>query len=137
MVIKLGRGGRFLSCSRYPECDGARAIDGSVIDKDKPIGTDPTTGLPIKMLVGRFGPYVQLGDDEGKGKNKVKAKKASIPKDVNPEDVTVEMALHYLALPRELGTHPETKEKIMANTGRFGPYIANMTKPKPDFRSGR
>lgn len=135
MVIKLGRGGRFLSCGTYPDCDGARAIDGSIIDKDKPIGDDPVTGKPIKMLVGRFGPYVQIGDDEGKGKTKVKARKASIPKDVNPEDVTLEMALHYLALPRDLGVHPETGAKIIANTGRFGPYIAYMTQPKPDFRS--
>lgn len=135
MVIKLGRGGKFMSCSRYPDCDGARGIDGSIIEKDRPIGEDPKTGLPIKMLVGRFGPYVQVGEDTGKGKTKVKARKASIPKEIDPQNVTLEMALHYLALPRELGVHPETNEKIVANTGRFGPYIAHMTKPKADFRS--
>ena len=49
--------------------------------------------------------------------------------------MTLEDALHYLALPRTLGTHPDTGETILANTGRFGPYIAHNTKPKPDYRS--
>ncbi|MCX6719469.1 MAG: DNA topoisomerase, partial [Candidatus Taylorbacteria bacterium] len=61
MQIKLGRGGKFLSCSDYPECDGALTIDGVEFKKDEPIGTDPATGLPIFVLNGRFGPYVQLG----------------------------------------------------------------------------
>lgn len=61
MEIKLGRGGKFLSCSRYPDCDGALTIDGTEFKKDEPIGNDPTTGLPIFVLNGRFGPYVQLG----------------------------------------------------------------------------
>jgi DNA topoisomerase-1 len=52
-----------------------------------------------------------------------------------PEDVTLEEALKYLALPRTWGTHPDTGEEIVANIGRFGPYIAHNTKPKPDFRS--
>ena len=61
MDIKLGRGGKFLSCSRYPDCDGARSIDGTEFKKDEPIGVDPVSGLPIFVLNGRFGPYVQLG----------------------------------------------------------------------------
>ena len=62
MIIKLGRGGKFLSCSRYPDCAGALMMDGTEIKKDEPIGTDPTTGLPIYVLVGKYGPYVQLGE---------------------------------------------------------------------------
>ena len=76
MIIKLGRGGKFLSCSRYPDCDGALMMDGTEIKKNEPIGTDPTTGLPIYVLVGRFGPYVQLGEKMPK----VKVKKARKPK---------------------------------------------------------
>ncbi len=74
MIIKLGRGGKFLSCSRYPDCTGALMLDGTEIKKDTPIGLDPKTGLPIYVLVGRFGPYVQLGEKVPKVKV-VKVKK--------------------------------------------------------------
>jgi DNA topoisomerase-1 len=74
MIIKLGRGGKFLSCSRYPECDGALMMDGTEIKKNTPIGVDPETGLPIYVLVGRFGPYVQLGEKIPKEKKKKAAK---------------------------------------------------------------
>jgi DNA topoisomerase-1 len=137
MVIKLGRGGKFLSCSRYPDCDGALTMEGLEIKKDEPIGIDPESGLPIYMLIGKYGPYVQLGERvKGKGSKKVaKPKMASIPKDKDLSTVTVADAQKYLSLPRELGMHPDTGEKITANVGRFGPYIAHNTKPKPDFRS--
>jgi DNA topoisomerase-1 len=75
MQIKLGRGGKFLSCSRYPDCDGALSIDGMEYKKDEPIGTDPATGLPIFVLNGRFGPYVQLGIKLPKVKKARKSKK--------------------------------------------------------------
>jgi DNA topoisomerase-1 len=75
MEIKLGRGGKFLSCSRYPDCDGALSMDGMEFKKDEPIGTDPTTGLPIFVLNGRFGPYVQLGVKPPKEKKARKSKK--------------------------------------------------------------
>ena len=135
MVVKLGRGGKFLSCARYPDCDGALTIDGVEIKKDEPLGIDPTTGLPIFVLVGRFGPYVQLGTKPEKVKGKKatgeKPRMASIPKTVDPSTVTVEQALTYLSLPRTLGTHPVSGKDIMANAGRFGPYVAH----DGDFRS--
>jgi DNA topoisomerase-1 len=143
MVIKLGRGGKFLSCSRYPDCDGALMIDGTEIKKDEPIGHDPKTGLPIYVLVGRFGPYVQLGEKPVKGP-KVKRKKgepkpptpekprmASIPKGADISKVTVPEALKYLSLPRVLGNHPTTGIPITASIGRFGPFIVY----EKDFRS--
>lgn len=133
MIVKLGRGGRFLSCARFPDCAGALTIDGHEIKADAPIGTDPESGLPIYVKTGRFGPYVQVGEDDKK--KKIKAKKSSIPKSKDLSALTVEDALTYLSLPRELGAHPETGEKITANVGRFGPYIAHNTKPKPDYRS--
>jgi len=139
MVFKLSRQGKFMSCSNFPECIGARTETGEIISNDpaKPIGNHPETGLPIYVLSGRFGPYVQMGEmPTGKGSTKkAKPKRASIPKEKDPATVTVEEATHYLALPRTLGTHPETGIDIVANTGRFGPYIAHLTKPKADFRS--
>ncbi len=134
MTIKLGRSGKFMSCERYPDCDGARRIDGSVVEPNKPIGTDPATGLEIFVMEGRFGPYVQVGENISKGekgKKGDKPRRASIPKEKDPTTVTVEEALKYLSLPRVLGMHPETGKDISANNGRFGPYIVH----DGDFRS--
>ncbi len=133
MIVKLSRGGKFFSCEKFPDCTGSRTLDGAEIKADEPIGTDPETNLQVFVKTGRFGPYVQLGEDDKK--KKIKAKKASLPKDKNPEEVTMADALTYLTLPRKLGKHPETGMEITANVGRFGPYIAHNTKPKPDFRS--
>jgi DNA topoisomerase-1 len=133
MIIKLGRSGKFLSCARYPDCEGALTMDGHEIKKDEPIGIDPTSGLPIYVLVGKYGPYVQLGDRvKGRGSKKApKPRMASIPKEKDLSSVSLEDALKYLSLPRELGVHPNTGETITANIGRFGPYIVHQK----DFRS--
>lgn len=132
MVKKLGRNGTFLSCERFPDCEGARLIDGSEIKAGEPLGTHPETGEPIFVLNGRFGPYVQQGETPEKGAKGVpKPKRASLPKGMAPEDVTLEQALHFLILPRELGTHPDTGEPVIANTGQYGPYIGHAG----DFRS--
>ncbi|MBW3571860.1 MAG: type I DNA topoisomerase [Gemmatimonadetes bacterium] len=93
------------------------------------LGKDPETGKPVLMLQGRFGPYVQLGEaEEG---SRAKPKRASLPKGMNPAEVTLEFALRLLSLPRTLGTHPETGKEIQANVGRFGPYVVH----DGDFRS--
>ena len=76
MEIKLGRNGKFISCTRYPDCDGALTMEGIEFKKDEPIGIDPTTNLPIFVLNGRFGPYVQLGIKPPKEKKKRLSKKA-------------------------------------------------------------
>jgi DNA topoisomerase-1 len=133
MVKKLGKNGTFLSCNKFPECTGARLIDGSEVRPDAPIGNHPETGEAIYVLNGRFGPYVQLGEtpEKVKGKKQPTPKRASLPAGTKPENVTLDDAVKYLLLPRELGTHPETGEPIMANTGQFGPYIAHAG----DFRS--
>jgi DNA topoisomerase-1 len=128
MIIKLGKSGKFMSCERYPDCKGARRIDGSVVEPNKPIGKDEKTGLEIFVLEGRFGPYVQLGE---KTKQNTKPRRAGIPKDKEPSTVTKEEAMKYLSLPRVLGVHPESGKEITANIGRFGPYIAH----ERDFRS--
>ncbi len=128
MIIKLGRSGKFMSCERYPDCTGARRIDGTVVEPNKPIGTDPETGLPIFVMEGRFGPYVQIGEKAGENP---KPRRASIPKGKDPSTITVQDALKLLSLPRVLGVHPETGKEIIANIGRFGPYVMH----DGDFRS--
>jgi DNA topoisomerase-1 len=133
MEYKLGRGGKFMSCVKYPECEGARSREGEIVEPDKPLGEYPETGEQIFVLNGRFGPYVQVGDPKNaKGKSKKeKPKRASIPKDKDPHDVTLEDALKYLSLPRVLGNHPKTGEPITASIGRFGPFVVH----EKDFRS--
>lgn len=133
MVIKLGKNGKFLSCSTYPTCSGARLTDGSLLHEDTPIGVHPETGEEIYVLNGRFGPYVQVGKtpEKVKGKKTQTPRRASLPKGKEPGEVTLADALHYLALPRTLGNHPDTQEPVIANTGRFGPYVGHAG----DFRS--
>ncbi len=96
------------------------------------VGRHPETGEPIYVLLGPYGPYVQLGD---KSEENPKPKQASLPKGVKPEDVTLEMAVGLLSLPRTLGTHPETGATIQANLGRFGPYVVHNAKDGKDYRS--
>ena len=133
MIVKLGKNGKFLSCSRFPDCTGALTLEGKEIATDKPIGNDPARGLPIFVKIGRFGPYVQLGEMPAKvkGKKTEKPKMASIPKTKDPSAVTVDDALTYLSLPRSLGLDPDTGKEVVASNGRFGPYIVR----DGDFRS--
>ena len=159
MIIKLGRAGKFLSCSKYPECDGALMIDGSELPKDKIIGLHPNAQKEITLKTGKYGPYVEMEDTEDanipeivdettdtKPKRKSRAnlprrqagkpkgpklRRASVPKEINPDEVTLDQAVHLLSLPRKLGTHPDTGKIITANIGRFGPYVVH----DGDFRS--
>jgi DNA topoisomerase-1 len=133
MVRKLGKNGTFLSCDRFPDCNGARLIDGSEVKDADPIGKHPDSGDDIYVLNGRFGPYVQLGatPEKVKGKKAATPRRTGLPDGVKPADVTIELAVKLLALPRELGAHPTTSEPILSNTGKFGPYIAHAG----DFRS--
>jgi DNA topoisomerase-1 len=133
MVIKLGKSGTFLSCDRFPDCNGARMIDGSELRPDAPLGKHPDTGEDIYVMNGKFGPYVQLGanPEKVKGKKLPSPKRAGLPAGMKVEDVTLADAVKYLELPRELGPHPKTGEPIIANTGQYGPYLAHAG----DFRS--
>ncbi|MBD0343405.1 MAG: type I DNA topoisomerase [Coleofasciculus sp. Co-bin14] len=97
------------------------------------LGFHPETGEPIYILIGPYGPYVRLGDVTEENK---KPKQASLPKGVTMENVTLEMAVGLLALPRTLGIHPASGGKIQAGLGRFGPYIVHdLGKEGKEYRS--
>ena len=97
------------------------------------LGLHPETGEPIYVLVGAYGPYVQLGEAT---EENPKPKRASLPKGVTPDTVTFDMAVGLLALPRNLGPHPDTGKPIKASLGRFGPYVVHdQGKDGKDYRS--
>ncbi len=102
-------------------------VKRSDVSKERIVGQDPATGEDIKVKIGRWGPYIQLGN----GTNDTKPKFAAIPRSLSSDQVTLEKALNLLALPRDLGIDPETGLQVMAGLGRFGPYI----KRGDDYRS--
>jgi DNA topoisomerase-1 len=104
-----------------------KLIDQKINGADA-LGKDPVSGLPVYVLNGRYGPYVQLGDvtpDDDK------PKRASLPPGLQPEDVEMKMALELLSLPKLLGAHPGTGKEIKAGLGRFGPFVVH----DGDYRS--
>ncbi len=128
LSLKGGRYGFFLGCSNYPDCRYTRPLTGADED-DKTagigsngpmvLGQDPETGLDVSLRKGPFGIYLQLGEPEGKEK----PKRASLPKDLPPDQLTFEIACRLLALPREVGPHPEDGKPIYAGIGRYGPFL--------------
>ncbi|WP_040484655.1 type I DNA topoisomerase [Lyngbya aestuarii] len=97
------------------------------------LGLHPETGEPILMLIGPYGPYVQLGEESEENK---KPKRVSLPKGVEKDSVTLDMAVGLLSLPRLLGVHPDTGAKVKAAIGRFGPYVVHdQGKEGKDYRS--
>lgn len=127
LSLKLSKHGTFVGCTNYPECKYTRQmtvpLDGApdvVPAEGITLGTDPETGAAVTRRMGRFGPYIQLGEATEEGE---KPRRASIPKGKDPASVSFEDAMRYLSLPREVGLHPETKTPIVANVGRFGPYL--------------
>ncbi len=145
LSLKVGKFGAFVGCSNYPDCGYTRQLGQSEAeaaaeaanDGPKLLGQDPETGEDITLRSGRFGPYIQRG--EGKAKE---VKRAGIPKGWNAQEIDYEKALQLLALPREVGPHPETGEMISAGLGRYGPFVlhqglyANLESPEDVFTIG-
>ena len=115
LSLRGGKFGAFVACSNYPDCRYTQKF-GQGGDQAQSEGPQDL-GDGITLKTGRFGPYVERGD-----------KRASIPKDIPVDDVTAEVAERLLALPREIGAHPETGKPITASIGRYGPYLAHDGK---------
>jgi DNA topoisomerase I len=128
--LKLGRFGSFIGCSNYPTCQYTRKLaveggdnpDDSLKDGMRVLGQNPETGEDITLRRGPYGLYVQQGEPDPNDK-KAKPKRASLARGMDGNTITLEEALGLLSLPRLVGLHPETGQKIEANIGRFGPYV--------------
>ena len=89
---------------------------------ERELGTDPKTGKPVFVKIGRFGPVAQIGSAEDKDKPLF----AQLPSNLSIETITLEEALELFKLPRELGEFEDTK--VSVGTGRFGPYVQHNRK---------
>ena len=106
---------------------GLKALVSDIDDIDaRAVNTLPL-GDGIALRVGRYGPYVERGEE-----------RASVPEDLAPDELTVAKAEELLAAPssdRSLGVHPESQRELVARTGRYGPYVTEVleegSKEKP------
>lgn len=131
LSIKLGKFGAFIGCSNYPECKYTKpltdAMEEAANDTPKPANTEDKTlgemnGLKIYLKKGPYGFYLQLGEDATATTEK--PKRSALPKNIKPEEVTLEQASTLLSLPKKLGND------IEVNIGKFGPYIKQGNKSK-------
>ncbi len=124
LSLKTSRFGAFVGCSRYPDCKFTRPVAspdaavGGAESGDRELGVDPATGQPVQLKIGRFGPYVETTPP-----GEEKPKRSSLPKGWSPASLDLDQALRLLALPREVGPHPEDGKMITAGLGRYGPFV--------------
>ena len=152
-VVRIGRFGAYLEAKRVSDEGDEELIKATLpreitpadldeeqaelilkqkADGPEALGEDPETGDLVYLLFGQYGPYVQRGQVSDENP---KPKRASLPKGVKPEDLSLEDALGLLRLPRLLGEHPDGG-KVQAGLGRFGPYVVwDKGKGEKDYRS--
>ena len=133
--VRVGKFGPYLELSRNGEtvtaslprditpADVTDALAQQLIEQKQQgpqsLGIDPDTGNAVYLRSGPFGPYIQLGEQT----EDHKPKRVSIPKNRDPQTLTLDEALKYLHLPRRLGHHPQTGHVVNAGIGKFGPYV--------------
>jgi DNA topoisomerase-1 len=131
--LRIAKNGGFIGCSNYPECRFTRPLavqanggkDGAEEQLGpKVLGSDPSSGEEVSLRKGPYGFYLQIGE----ASDSAKPKRSALPKGMEPGSVTLAQALALLALPREVGLHPEGGEIILAGLGRYGPYLKHNGK---------
>lgn len=160
LSLKFGKFGAFVGCTNYPECKFTKPLEISTPDGEgdeaaalanepKMLGTDPGTGRTVSLRRGPYGPYVQIDPpelskeqqaeidaDPKKKKAMEKPKRQGVPKGVDVSSIDLAAALKLLALPRDVGPHPEDGKMIQAGIGRFGPFLKHNNRfksiPKDD-----
>lgn len=101
----------------HPEVDSAMNMRLEHKVGERVLGTDPATGRPVSVKIGRFGPMIQLGDGDGDEKPQF----ASLLKGQSVSTITLEEALRLFDFPRNLGEYED--KPVTVAIGRFGPYV--------------
>jgi DNA topoisomerase I len=138
LSLKFGKFGAFIGCVNYPECkftkpleiatpDGEESDAAALANEPKILGIDPGTGREVSLRRGPYGPYVQI---DPAPESKDKPKRQGIPKGVEIATMDLAAALKLLALPRDIGPHPDDGKMIQAGIGRFGPYLKHNARFK-------
>jgi DNA topoisomerase I len=139
--VRVGRYGPYLETQQngetvtasLPDDVAPAEVNNELADKlieqkkrgPQSLGMHPEEGLPVYVLVGPFGPYVQLGDVT---EEVPKPKRSSVPANLDPLQLELGTAIKLLELPRRIGTHPEDGKVVNAGMGRFGPYVLHDKK---------
>jgi DNA topoisomerase-1 len=130
LSLKVGRYGAFVGCANYPDCRYTRPLtngngDGGAVDEGpRDLGQDPESGLDVSVRKGPYGFYVQLAAPDDNSK----PKRVSLPDDLTADEIALDVALRLLALPRQVGLHPESGKPIVAGIGRYGAYLKHQSK---------
>ena len=127
LELRLSRYGPFVGCADFPACGyrrglAAAANAGEGYTGPRDLGTDPASGLPVTLRRGPNGWYVQRGERSDTG-GREKPARMSLPGSTAPGSVDLDLARRLLALPREVGMHPESGQPILAGIGRYGPWL--------------
>ncbi len=127
LSLKLGKYGAFIGCSNHPECRYTRQLDDdangdpAARNDEKMLGVDPETEEEVWLKNGRFGFYLQSGSGDT-------LRRSSLPPNLTPTEIDLQTAIALLALPRVIGTHPETGAEITAGINRYGPFVQHEKK---------
>ncbi|MYE02907.1 MAG: type I DNA topoisomerase [Alphaproteobacteria bacterium] len=126
LELRFSRHGPFVGCGDWPACGYRRGLNAVAAEADayagpQDLGPDPESGTAVTLRRGPSNWYVQRDAHEGGSK----PKRVSLPPSLRHDEVDLATALRLLALPRQVGRHPETGAPVLAGIGRFGPWVGH------------